>query len=169
MVVPAGGTESPAVVIRSVGGTAVPSGSGNSPPSAQMARPAGIQDLPPELRAQVFGHLWAMAAVRLTDAVPPPVEGAWAATPDGQDSQSTAPLVTSRIWMARAGAAQVCRAFRVALHSSVEHLCVEVSCGGAPRGQLEVVLRRWAALAETVHRLASLRKLHLWLRALRLS
>lgn len=120
--------------------------------------------MPPELLVRVFGHLWNMAAAPLTDAVPSPVVGPWATTAADQENQTTPPLVTSRTWMATSAVAQVCRAFREAFLSSVEHLCVEVRGG---EGEPGVVLPRWAALATTLRRLTSLRTLELRLCTLR--
>lgn len=105
-----------------------------------------------------------MAAAPLTDAVPYPVVGPWTTTAADQENQTTPPLVTSRTLMATSAVAQVCRAFRVAFLSSVEHLCVEVRGGEEEPG---VVLPRWAALATTLRRLTSLRTLGLRLFTLR--
>lgn len=163
---PAGGDASSAVALRPVAGVVIPSEGRDTPPPSLVARPAGILDLPPELLVRVVGHLWAMTAAPLTDAVPPPAVGPWAVSGVDQDEPTTPPLVTAHAWMAMAGVARVCRAFREAFLSSVEHLCVEVSGGEAARGKPEAVIPRWAALAATLRRLTSLRTLDLRLGAL---
>lgn len=164
---PAGGGASGAVALRPVAGVVIPSEGRDAPPPSLVARPAGILDLPPELLVRVVGHLWAISAAHLTDAVPSPALGPWAMSSADQDEPTTPPLVTAHSWMAMAGVARVCRAFRQAFLSSVEYLRVEVGGGEAARGELGAVIPRWAALAATLRRLTSLRTLDLRLGALR--
>lgn len=164
---PAGGGASSAVVLRPVAGVVISSDSRDAPPPTVMARPAGILELPPELLMRVVGHLWVMTAVPVTDAVPPLPVGPCVVSAAYQDEPTTPPLVTAHAWMAMAGVAQVCRAFREAFLSSIEHLCVDVSGDEAARSLPEAVIPRWAALAATLRRLTSLRTLDLRLGSLK--